>query len=63
MTKSLCWSYFEKVYTTHMPRVQIYLTDETYLIYQEIENKSQWVQDKLYELEAQEKHKEAYEGN
>jgi len=46
-----------------MPRVQIYLTDETYLIYQEIENKSQWVQDKLYELEAQEIHKEAYEGN
>ena len=46
-----------------MLRVQIYLTDETYLIYQEIENKSQWVQDKLYELESQEKHKEAYEGN
>jgi hypothetical protein len=34
-----------------MPRVQIYLTDETYAIYQELENKSQWVQDKLYELE------------
>lgn len=44
-----------KVYTTHMPRVQIYLTDETYLIYTEIENKSLWVQDKLYELEKENK--------
>lgn len=49
------YAQLQNVYTTHMPRVQIYLTDETYIIYQEIENKSLWVQDKLYELEKENK--------
>lgn len=34
-----------------MPRVNVYLSDETYEIWQTLENKSEWVQDKLYELE------------
>ena len=38
-----------------MPRVQVYLTDETFEIYQTLENKSQWIQDKLYELEDEDK--------
>lgn len=47
------WTYyrFTNRLDTVMPRVNVYLSDETYEIWQTLENKSEWVQDKLYELE------------